>query len=114
MRQRVKQRIRRGLRLFLIALFILGSLQLEAVMPSAKAVTQAEIDALAAIGGAITEKKRVLVEIVRRGESHRDYRARLVKRYGDGDKAENCAASNPTACCAAPPNSVSPMITAAC
>ena len=37
--------------------------------------------------------ERVLVEIVRRGESHRDYRARLVKRYGDGDKAENCAAS---------------------
>ena len=39
------------------------------------------------------EGDRVLVEIIRRGDSHRDYWARLVKRYGDGDKAENCAAS---------------------
>ena len=37
--------------------------------------------------------ERVLVEILRRGESHRDYQARLVKRYGDGDMAVHCAQS---------------------
>lgn len=57
MRQRVKQRIRRSMRLFLIALFILGSLQLEAVMPSAKAVTQAEIDDLKDNASSLEDKK---------------------------------------------------------
>ena len=37
--------------------------------------------------------ERVLVEILRRGESHRDYQARLMKRYGDGDMAVHCAQS---------------------
>ena len=39
------------------------------------------------------EGERVLVEILRKGDSHRDYRAKLVKRFGDGDMAANCAQS---------------------
>ena len=44
-------------------------------------------------GQGLQEGERVLVEILRRGDSHRDYRATLLKSYGDGDKASNCAAS---------------------
>lgn len=44
--KRVKRVWKRGLQLLLAALFVVGCVQWEALVPSAKAVTQAEIDAL--------------------------------------------------------------------
>ena len=53
----MKKACKRGGKLLLIALFILGTLQMDMVVPDAKAVTQAEIDDLRDNAGALEDQK---------------------------------------------------------
>ena len=56
----MKKRLIHGAKILLIALFILGSLQLEAMAPAARAVTQAEIDALKEDASSYSNEKKEL------------------------------------------------------